>query len=374
MRIGVVTTQYASNYGALLQTYALQRYLNENLGQNSEVLAYYPAHSKEYWKLMPKIDGVKSLILFGLRCIMPWRIYGEKQRFERMRNFLEGEIPLSHAYYSKKEIEAGECPYDALICGSDQIWNVSRHSKLQDVWFLGLSGNGWEKAKRIAYAPSVADPIPVKMKPLVAEKLKAFSAVSVRENVDVAQVSELYEGKVCHVCDPVFLLSAEQWRKIEKKPQISEPYILCYFLNPSKEAVEVVRRVKKMTGRKVVQIDINSINKVPTDFDVLDASPEEFVGFIDNAEYVITNSFHCTAFSVLFRKNLFVVKKKTANSRMESLLGKAGISSRLVSLEDVNRMTKKNLIVDYKPGESNFFAFILDSKKFLSDSLGVEND
>ena len=63
MKIGVITTQYASNYGALLQTYALQKYLNENLNQHSEVLAYYPSHYKEYWKILPRINGVKSVVL-----------------------------------------------------------------------------------------------------------------------------------------------------------------------------------------------------------------------------------------------------------------------------------------------------------------------
>ena len=88
---------------------------------------------------------------------------------------------------------------DALICGSDQIWNVSRHSELQDVWFLGLDGNGWKKPKRIAYAPSVADPIPEKMKSKIAKRLVDFTAVSVREFGDVEQVGALYGGRVQHV-------------------------------------------------------------------------------------------------------------------------------------------------------------------------------
>ena len=161
---------------------------------------------------------------------------------------------------------------------------------------------------------------------------------------------------------------------MEKRPQITEPYILCYFLNPNKEAVAVVKKVKEMTGLQIVQIDINSINKVPTDRDILSASPEEFVGWIDNATYVVTNSFHCTAFSVLFRKNLLVVKKNTANSRMESLLGKAGLSQRMVSMDDVSQMSKEDLITDYLPGSETFSRFISDSKEYLSNALGATND
>jgi hypothetical protein len=174
---------------------------------------------------------------------------------------------------------------------------------------------------------------------------------------------------VQHVCDPVFLLSVERWRLISKTPKMKKPYILCYFLNPSREAVAIVKKIKKMTGLKVVQIDINNINKIPTDVDVLDASPEEFVGYIENAEYVVTNSFHCTAFSVLFQKNLLVIKKQSANSRMISLLNSVGLSSRIVSEKDVDEMTVKDLVVDYSTNFDTFEKFISQSKEYLTNAL-----
>ena len=374
MKIGVVTTQYASNYGALLQTYAMQRYLNNISSVDSEVLAYYPEHYKEYWKLMPQINGIKDAVILFLCLMTPWRVIGIKNRYKKMNEFIKRYIPCSKPYYSKEEIEAETCPYDVLICGSDQIWNVARHRKLQEVWFLGLSGNGWENAKRIAYAPSVADPIPKERKIEIKDKLGCFSSVSVREVSDVEEIGRLYPGKVYHVCDPVFLLSAQQWMEIEEKPRMDEPYILCYFLNPSKEAADIVRKVKKMTNLKVVQIDINRYNKIPTDLDILSASPTEFIGWINHAEYVITNSFHCTAFSVLFQKNLLVVKKKTANSRMESLLGLIGQSSKMVSLEDLNGFTYDDLKTDYQSGQDIFASFVLQSKKYLLNALGVCHD
>jgi hypothetical protein len=371
MKIGVVTTQYASNYGALLQTYALQKYLNEQLKQNSEVLAYYPAHFKDYWKILPKVYSVKTFVLCALRCLMPRRVFKQKKRYEQMLSFVQKSIPCSKPYYSKEEIEAEKCPYDVLICGSDQIWNVSRHNKLQEVWFLDLSGNGWEKPIRVAYAPSVASEIPESLKPEVADKLSSFSAVSVRESSDIKQIESLYNKRVYHVCDPVLLSSEAQWRNMAIKPKISGQYILCYFLNPSKEDRNVVEEVKKKTELPVVLIDINDINKIPTDVDVLDASPEEFVGWFDNASYVITNSFHGTAFSVLFKKNFLVLKKNKANSRMDSLLNRIGLSSRMVSLAQVKQMTRKELETDYSESEPALKLYIEESKKFLKDALGV---
>jgi hypothetical protein len=373
MKVGVVTTQYASNYGALLQTYALQSYLNEDMKQDAEVLAYYPKHYKNYWKLMPKINSFKTFLLSCICCITPWRIWKFKKRYEKLLGFVEKKVKCSRPYFSKEEIERDKCKYDALICGSDQIWNVSRHSEIESVWFLALGGE-WSKPKKIAYAPSVADPIPKDKNEKVKEYLKDFKAVSVREADDVEQLMPLYDGEVQHVCDPVFLLSVERWRLISKTPKIKKPYILCYFLNPSKEAVSVVKKIKKMTGLKVVQIDINNINKIPTDIDVLDASPEEFVGYIENAEYVVTNSFHCTAFSVLFKKNLLVVKKQSANSRMISLLNSVGLSSRFVSEKDVDQMTIKDLVVDYSTNFDTFEGFISQSKEYLTNALEVNYD
>lgn len=374
MKIGVVTTQYASNYGALLQAFALQKYLNDDLKQTSEVLAYYPPHYKDYWRLLPIINGAKSFIVLTIRCLMPKRIIKQKKRFEKLKDFVDQCIPCSKSYYTKKDIESDRCPYDVLMCGSDQIWNASRHSSLQEVWFLSLNGNGWETPKKIAYAPSVAAEIPEHLKPEIANCLKSFTAVSLRESTDIQSIKELYDGQVYHVCDPVFLLSPDQWRTIETKPTIRESYILCYFLNPSEEDREIVREVKKLTGLKVVQIDINDINKVTTDIDILDASPVEFVGLFDNAEYVITNSFHGTAFSLIFQKNLLVMKKKKANSRMESILNKVGLASRMVSLEQVKQMGKNDLLVDYTESADKLSQFIDDSKEYLKKSLGVTND
>lgn len=372
MKTGVVTTQYASNYGALLQTYALQTYLKENLDCDAEVLNYFPAHYKNYWKVLPKITGAKTFALFGLTCLHPKRIYLKKKRFENYKKFVKENIKCSKPYFSKEDIESDPCPYDALIAGSDQIWNVSRHKEIEKVWFLGLDGS-YKNVKKIAYAPSVADKIPEDKKEEVKELLKDFKAVSVRESSDIKQIGPLFGGEVRHVCDPVFLLDKKRWSDFSKEPEIKEPYICCYFLNPSAEAVGIVKEIKRITGLKTVLIDINDREKVKPDIDILDACPKEFVGLIKNAEMVITNSFHATAFSVIFEKDLIVVKKKTANARMESLLKVAGISDRIKSLSEVKNMSEKDLKTDYNSDSNKLADFIKSSEDYLKSALREEN-
>lgn len=381
MKIGVITTQYASNYGALLQTYALQTYLNEYPDFDAEVLNYHPPFYKDCWKLLPKITGYgslylscKSLALLGLTCINPKRLRLKKKRFENYKKFVKENIKCSKPYFSKEEIESDFCPYDALIAGSDQIWNykLMKNKKIERVWFLGLEGS-YKNVKKIAYAPSVADKIPEDKKEEIKELLKDFKAVSVRESSDIGQIEPLYGGEVRHVCDPVFLLDKKRWAEFSKEPEIEEPYICCYFLNPSAEAVGIVKEIKRITGLKTVLIDINDREKIKPDIDILDACPKEFVGLIKNAEMVITNSFHATAFSVLFEKDLIVVKKKTANSRMESLLKVAGISDRIKSLSEVKYMSEKDLKTDYNSDSNKLPDFIKSSEDYLKSALREEN-
>lgn len=381
MKIGVITTQHASNYGALLQTYALQKYLNSYPDFDAEVLNYYPPFYKRNWHILPNIKGnhnfkvtLKNTALLMESCLHPKRIAGKKSRFEKYKNFVKENIKCSKPYFSKEDIESDPCPYDILIAGSDQIWNANiiKSKKIDKVWFLGLEGS-YKNVKKIAYAPSVADKIPEDQKPLIKELLKDFKAVSVRESSDIKQIEPLYGGEVRHVCDPVFLLDKKRWSDFSKEPEIKEPYICCYFLNPSAEAVEIVKEIKRITGLKTVLIDINDREKIKPDIDILDASPKEFVGLIKNAEMVITNSFHATAFSVIFEKDLIVVKKKTANSRMESLLKVAGISDRIKSLSEVKNMSEKDLKTDYNSDSDKLADFIKNSEDYLKSALREEN-
>lgn len=374
MKIGVVTTHYASNYGALLQAYALQQHLINEEKADAEILAYYPKHYRDYWRKMPKIVSFKSFAIFCYCCLTPHRILQTKKRYKRYLDFVEKRIKCSKSYFSHEEIEADDCEYDALICGSDQIWNASRHSQIDPLWFLSIGGK-WRNVTKIAYAPSVADPIPEEKREQIKGFLTDFSAVSVREFSDIEQIQPLYSGIVHHVCDPVFLLSADEWSEISDALPTTEPYVLCYFLKPDQEAVSVVKKIREVTGLKVVNIDINNYDRIHADISIPAATPEEFVSYIKHAEYVITNSFHCTAFSVLFKKSVFVIKKRLSNSRMESLLSIVGLKERIVSFKDVEKMPIDKYKADYSGGYENLEVFIKESKSYLHSALGsTENE
>lgn len=365
MKIGVITTQYSPNYGALLQTFALQKYLKERYGEESaEVINYLPPHCKNFWNIYPNGKGIKDLLLRLYLWLHPCIIKERKEQFRLFREFIDSNITCSEKYYSMDDLKNAEGIYDALICGSDQIWNITRHD--DPVWFLYFS-KGWEKTVKIAYAPSVADIIPEGHESNLNKYLENLDYISVRESNDVEQLAKYTSNKIHHVCDPVFLLSRDEWNQYLPENTIHEPYILCYFISTGDFAVEVVEKLKKLTGLKVLHVNVNIRDKFNSDYNIRTASPFEFINYIKNASFICTNSFHCTAFSVLYKKDFFVVPKHNANSRMDSLMKKTGMSGRFITKERLYKLNIDDLKIDY--AEHDIQQWIAESKEFLNGAL-----
>lgn len=373
MKIAVVTTHYANNYGALLQTYALQRFLNENLKQRAEVLAYFPPWYLNSWKIVKKPSTIKDLLTQIYQLIHWKNARGFVKRKKNNQDFISHYIIKSKPYYSSEEIKTDHPKYDCFICGSDQIWNVKLHPGGVPAFFLDFASE-WRDVKKIAYAPSVADPIPEIDIPKVKNYLKTFDAISVREISDVELIQALTEKKVYHVADPVFLLTSTQWSKVSHTPAIKEKYILCYFLSYGELSSKVVKKLRELTGYKVVNININAYDKFKSDYCIWDAGPLDFVGYIQNAALVCTNSYHCTAFSIIFRKDFVVVPKNVANARMKSLQQVFGITDRFVNQQWLDMVSREWLNIDYNEYNKRLEEFRNKSITYLIESLGIRDE
>jgi len=373
MKIAIITTHYANNYGALLQTYAMQRFLNEELKQEAEVLAYFPARYNNSWKIMKKPSTIRDLMV-QIYLLIHWKnIIGFMKRKKKNQDFTLHFIKRSKSYYSSEEIKRDHPQYDCFISGSDQIWNLKLFPGGEPAFFLDFA-SAWGNTKKIAYACSVADPIPEVDIPKVRNYLKVFDAISVREISDVGTIQSLTEKKVYHVADPVFLLTSMQWESVAHKPAIKEKYILCYFLSYGDLSSSVVKKLRELTGYKVVNININAYDKFKSDYCIWDASPLDFIGYIQNAAFVCTNSYHCTAFSIIFRKNFVVVPKKVANARIKSLQQVFGISDRFVNEEWLNTVSREWLNIDYSEYNEKLEKFRRESITYLIKSLGLDYD
>lgn len=364
MKIGVITTQYSTNYGALLQAYALQQYIKKYYTNDVEVLNYWPPHGKKYWKLFGSNKGWKNKLLNAYRLCHPRLLLKKRKLIKVFGAFLEENLQMSKEYYDSDMLQSAKDEYSILICGSDQIWNITRRD--DPVWFLYFAKD-WDNVKKIAYSPSVADPIP----PGHEENLKKYLAnldyISVRESNDVEQLQKFTDKEIKHVCDPVFLLKPEEWEERIPDIKVKEPYILCYFISVGDYAYDVVQKIKELTGWKVVYINVNDRDKLKSDKCVRTATPFEFVGYFKNASFVVTNSFHCTAFSVLFKKDFYVIKKNTANSRMESLMNKVKMEDRFVTKDSMDLITKDTLKIDYS--KCDYEQWIEESKAYLERTI-----
>lgn len=367
MKILTITTHFANNYGALLQSYALCRYLNETEDVECKILNYLPSGPQNYkssWTIFHKPKSFRELLK---TIYLMFRIDKYKERKHKngiMRAFIKENLPHTTTKIFKSTIHRQKIEADAVICGSDQIWN--RDIFTDTAYFLDFVPDG---ILRIAYAPSIATPWKEKDSLLIKKMLERFDSISIREAANYDQVKRLVPSKsVSVVCDPIFLLSPEIWESCAIKPRFTEPYIFCYFLGTSDLAVRTVQKIRLLTGLKVIHLNINALDKFNSDYVISEAGPFDFVGLIIHAEYVCTNSFHCSAFSIHFRKNLFTIPNSKRNERLQNLEEQFHVKV-VVSEGNYDTITMENLTTDYELLNRDGEKYIKDSKSYIINAL-----
>lgn len=372
MKVLTLTTQYANNYGALLQCYALSKYLNDLKDIDCQVIQYYHPTADASWKLVGTPNSFRSLLrsiytLFNVKYIS-----NRKRKLKRMKDFMFGYLPLTEKKYTTIDSIRNNPPLaDAFICGSDQIWNMMQMVEGKLVYFLNFAP---DNSKKIAYAASIADAWTKEQEKMVAPLLKRFAAISIREKGNLPQVQSIYPNATVAI-DPVFLLERTKWDELRNTERaIDEPYILCYFLSVTNQMVETVRKIKELTGYKVIHINLNALDKFNSDYDVRDADPREFIGLISKASIVCTNSFHCSAFSIIYHRNFVFCPKAHANERIVNLQDTFGLGNVMMTPERLKNLTKEDLVVDYSNADRLGSEFINYSKNFLTKALYGEKD
>lgn len=346
MRIGIITEYYLSdNYGGNLQAYALCEYLN-SIGFDAEQICYRPASTpsepKNYFSKDIIIRIVKA---FLRRTVLRNRIKEAQkkvaQRNEKIFEF-NREIRHSERIYDEESICDTNGQYDIFITGSDVIW---KPKNLFSPYFLPFV----KKGKRISYASSIAVPtLDNEQKEMYRKNLLGFSAISVREEETVKILGELSETKVEWVCDPVFLLSKDQWLQLSSAPLINERYVLAFFLGDSKKYRKIVSDYSNKKKLKIVTLpfllwEYRSCDQKFGDIQLIDVSPRDLLSLIYNADVVFTDSFHVSAISIMLDKEFFCFPR-TSSGELENRLRS------LVALVNCNERycnTKKRQSVEY---------------------------
>lgn len=330
MKIGILTFHRAINYGAFLQAFALKHYL-EGLGHHVEIVDYWPAgHANVYkllnldWKHQSFVKILKALISFALGYSR------RKKRKDKMEYLVQKYFNLSLSPKYEKPEDLSSLDYDCVVYGSDQIWWKSTIPGYEgfDPVYWGEYVN--PKIKKVAYAPSMGIIDLTQDDKLQIQKwLKNFNSISVRETELCQAIQGLTDKNISVVLDPVFLLSKEEWEKY-CVPINRSKYILYYNLLPSKEADEFLKRLQDKWGYDVIEIT-GSVNfrKIGKRY-IQTADAFEFISYIKNAEFVVTSSFHGTAFSILFEKQFYAVGMGKKAGRVKSLLSQLDMEDRLM--------------------------------------------
>lgn len=365
MKVLTITTQYINNMGALLQCYALSTFLNKLDDIDCEVIQYFPKGWKETWNIFSKPKCFRDILkmIFEFLNIKGFLI--RRIRNKKTRAFINSHIKLTkEQYYSVSSIENNPPIADAYVCGSDQIWNLKLFQDL--TYFLSFTKN--INCRRVAYAPSIAQDWTSTEAKSLKKYIDKFDALSIREFGNIDNVKSITDKPVKVVIDPVFLLPKEHWSKLIEKQPLKEPYILCYFLSVTSTAVKLVDKVRKLTGLKVVYLNHNALDKLGCDEEIRDFDPLDFIFYISNATIVCTNSFHCSAFSIIFERSFFFVSG-LRNKRIETLQEVFHLGNRLVYDDVIDMMTEADIKIDYAKGRAEGRFYINESINYLLNSL-----
>lgn len=373
MKVGILTHFHKStNYGGVLQAYALCRYLNDS-GYDARQILYTHVSSP----ITPQRMTVK-LFFEKVLSRIERRVYDKKNRAIRARmesSFFDFRDAVFHTEeeYTSETISQVKNDFDAFIVGSDQVWNPVWYDSAYMLDFV------YDGARKISYAASMGVGSLNEREALVFKsKLSDFDAISVRESVAGEVISKAIDRPVCVTVDPTLLLSAEDWDSVATDRKIDSPYVFAYFLGEDKKTRSLAERFAERNGLKLVVIPhlLGSYRKcdrkLKADF-VEDASPRDFISLIKNAEYVFTDSFHASVFSLVYEKKFFVFHrggKIKMGSRIRNLLQLFACEERFIETDNGAMDRLMRLVdVDLKVDRKAFEEERRHSIEFLKSSL-----
>ena len=316
----IVTFHCVPNYGAMLQAVAMNK-LFENYFNVVDVLDYRPKCITENYNLL-YTKRIKGFIASVLN--VPTNII-KKRRFKR---FMEENMRLTPTFFQAEKISVDN---DLLILGSDQIWNLDV-TKGVDKTYFGKLPNGGQYV--IPYAASIGkDAINEKEAETYKILLNAVPNIGVRERNAQSMLKRIFPDKNIDVTlDPTLMVDASVWNHLEKKIPLPDKYVLIFSLNGYEKTYATAEEIAAKRGIPIIEVlghnidflDKRKHRKLAT------LGPQEFLYAIHHADAVVTDSFHGTAFSIIYQRDLRVIPHKTRGARMVELLQAINAENRLV--------------------------------------------
>ena len=369
-----------TNYGTSLVGYALIKKLQQ-LGNDVEVINYvkHPTFKEKV------VIGINQIRVTGFFNFLKKRfapkptnlnyINGIKIRTKAVEAYKERKlIPLFRDYVGFNALQKGSKNYDAIVVGSDQVWlPLGLKTKFFNLLFVD------DNVRKIAYASSFGvSEIPLFQKKDTATYLDRFYRISVREQKGKEIVDSLSKKKAEVVADPTMLLDRSEWAEEITSSQVdtSVPYVFFYFLGNNPEARKAANELKAKTGLKIITIrhmdEFVEADEQFGDEAPYDVNPEDFVKYIKDATYVLTDSFHCSAFSIQFQKKFMTFYRFTVgakggrNSRIDSLFDVLSVPREHIYQGDISKI---DFSIDWEIVDAKLVALRGESINYIVDSL-----
>ena len=345
MKIDIITLSCAMNYGAVLQTYGLYAFMEDN-GFTTEVIDYIPRHynfdAPDYtdkylehtrlWKKNFVLRYIWKKIVFS-------KILQDRKVFSK---FLLNNLTLTKTYYPDDELETNPPIADIYVTGSDQLWNSDYFWEvtIEKPYYLDFLP---DDTYRIAYASSFGkEKLSSTEAPLVKECLSKYSYISVREKSGLQILKSIGLNGI-EMADPVILCNLEKYVNLADSAGITErDYILLFMIGFNRKLYRMADKLARENKKKLITlIPSNIYRNIYVKGKIILPSVEEWCGYMKNASYIITNSFHGSVFAILFNRNFSSCMAAGYNGRIYNLLDKTGLLERTVGEEEYNKIKQQ---------------------------------
>lgn len=313
-KVAILTIVSVNNFGAILQAYSLSEAFLER-GCDCELLRYTDRGRLYSMGYVLKNTTWKSRIS-AVAC-MPFRF----RKFRKGRRFQKKRMHFSQLLNTKERLAQANSEYDIFVSGSDQVWNCAIMGN-STLLFQDFVKQGYKKC---SYAASFGKngTVNEQMREKIKQPLSEFRVLSIREEEGVHFVRDLIGREAERTPDPVFLRTGAEWKKLARLPKEKKPYIFVSAIRGVSDSMKALcEEIRERTGWEIVVYQPFLHRSMRGKY-VLGIGPEEFLGYLIAAEWVVTDSFHTTAFCILFHKNFwsfFGKKKLKKDARLEGLM------------------------------------------------------
>ena len=375
MKVGLITYHSAYNFGSVLQAYATQAIISQ-LGHKVEIINYRMPSQKNFYSLFPKNIGKKQLIINLLTLSTVGK---RKKRQEKYENLFDRLFVLTEEFNEPEEFGILSNRFDVYISGSDQVWNNKSNEYIGVDWkkYMGPYLLDFTSKRKISYASSPESMSREELEE-IKEELSSFKYISCREQYASNILEDVIGSNIETVLDPTLLLRKEEWLKLTKgwsNKYTNSKYIFYYVFKGMRglnSDLKIICEIAEKRGLTVItSVPLSFVVPRKNLINAVDADAIDFLGLINNAEYIITNSYHGTLFSVNFNKNFYSLQsEKIEYSRVEQMAKRLCFSDRVIySLENANL----DSIIDFSTINNQIRVQTAESISYLKRAIENED-